>query len=128
MAMAQTMKAHGQADRQYYKLLSGHTIPSIGLGTWRAGEQTCQAVCTALTEVQIMNILFSISLFYSPNYLNYPVDRICDSGEQLLLSFCKAWSLKKKKKKERFRVHYNLLGRPNGPNKVRPSLYGFVGP
>ncbi|OAY69053.1 Aldose reductase [Ananas comosus] len=50
MAMAQTMKAHGQADRQYYKLLSGHTIPSIGLGTWRAGEQTCQAVCTALTE------------------------------------------------------------------------------
>ncbi|KAK9290386.1 hypothetical protein L1049_008555 [Liquidambar formosana] len=33
-----------------FRLLSGHTIPAVGLGTWKSGSEANNAVCTAIVE------------------------------------------------------------------------------
>ncbi|KAG1338083.1 Aldose reductase [Cocos nucifera] len=55
MAQAQQIPAQGQADPRCFKLISGHTIPSVGLGTWRSGPKASDAVFTAITEDWIHN-------------------------------------------------------------------------
>ncbi|XP_008799818.1 aldose reductase-like isoform X1 [Phoenix dactylifera] len=50
MAQAQLIPAQGQADPRCFHLISGHTIPSVGLGTWRSGSKASDAVFTAITE------------------------------------------------------------------------------
>ncbi|XP_066367688.1 aldose reductase isoform X1 [Miscanthus floridulus] len=47
MASAQAM---GQGEQDHFVLKSGHTIPAVGLGTWRAGSDTAHSVQTAITE------------------------------------------------------------------------------
>ncbi|KAJ1263333.1 hypothetical protein BS78_09G176100 [Paspalum vaginatum] len=42
--------AMGQGEQDHFVLKSGHAIPSIGLGTWRAGSDTAHSVQTAITE------------------------------------------------------------------------------
>ncbi|KAK1270320.1 hypothetical protein QJS04_geneDACA005935 [Acorus gramineus] len=48
--MAQEYYVMPQEEAQYFKLLSGHTIPSVGLGTWRSGSQAADAVFTAIVQ------------------------------------------------------------------------------
>lgn len=48
MASAQAV---GQGERGHFVLKSGHTIPAVGLGTWRAGSDTAHSVRTAIAEV-----------------------------------------------------------------------------
>nr|AAD22264.1 aldose reductase ALDRXV4 [Xerophyta viscosa] len=38
------------AKTQSFKLLSGHSIPAVGLGTWKSGDKAGNAVYTAITE------------------------------------------------------------------------------
>lgn len=45
-----TFTAEGQ-NTESFRLLSGHKIPAVGLGTWRSGSQATHAVVTALVEV-----------------------------------------------------------------------------
>lgn len=40
-----------QEKQDHFVLKSGHTIPAVGLGTWRAGSDTAHSVQTAITEV-----------------------------------------------------------------------------
>ena len=47
MASAQAM---GQGEQDHFVLKSGHTIPAVVLGTWRAGSDTAHSVTTAITE------------------------------------------------------------------------------
>ncbi|KAJ3669057.1 hypothetical protein LUZ60_011007 [Juncus effusus] len=47
MAMAQEER---QADEKYITLLSGHKMPSVGLGTWRSGSSASHSVHTAIVE------------------------------------------------------------------------------
>lgn len=51
MASAQAM---GQGEQDHFVLKSGHTIPAVGLGTWRAGSDSAHSVKTAITEVQLL--------------------------------------------------------------------------
>ncbi|XP_052174034.1 aldose reductase [Diospyros lotus] len=48
MAQA-TFSREGEVVKSF-KLLSGHTIPAIGLGTWRSGSQANTAVFTAIVD------------------------------------------------------------------------------
>ncbi|KAL5720889.1 alcohol dehydrogenase (NADP(+)) [Ranunculus cassubicifolius] len=48
--MAQATFTPHDKKTERFKLLSGHRIPAVGLGTWRAGSQTTDAVCTAIVE------------------------------------------------------------------------------
>jgi len=48
MASAKAMM--GQEKQDYFVLKSGHAIPAVGLGTWRAGSDTAHSVQTAITE------------------------------------------------------------------------------
>ncbi|RZB52955.1 Aldose reductase isoform B [Glycine soja] len=48
--MAQVVKPH-EPKTQSFKLLSGHTIPAVGLGTWKSGSQAANSVITAIVEV-----------------------------------------------------------------------------
>lgn len=48
--MAQTVKPH-EPKTKSFDLLSGHSIPAIGLGTWKSGSQAINSVFTAITEV-----------------------------------------------------------------------------
>ncbi|KAL6337555.1 hypothetical protein AAG906_037148 [Vitis piasezkii] len=41
---------------QSCKLISGHSIPAVGLGTWRAGSQASNAVFTAIVEAGYRHI------------------------------------------------------------------------
>ncbi|KAJ3704398.1 hypothetical protein LUZ61_008103 [Rhynchospora tenuis] len=45
----QQQKEHAEAQ-YYFTLLSGHKIPSVGLGTWRSGSFTAKAVFTAIVQ------------------------------------------------------------------------------
>ncbi|XP_072996861.1 aldose reductase [Typha latifolia] len=57
MAMAQATRAPREEGQQhYYKLLSGHTIPSVGLGTWRSGSLASESVHTAITQAGYRHI------------------------------------------------------------------------
>ncbi|KAJ4796025.1 NAD(P)-linked oxidoreductase superfamily protein [Rhynchospora pubera] len=38
------------ADAEYFTLLSGQKIPSVGLGTWRSGSDAANAVSTAIVQ------------------------------------------------------------------------------
>lgn len=50
--MAQEMREpEKHPDAEYFTLLSGHQIPAVGLGTWRAGSDTAKAVFTAIVQV-----------------------------------------------------------------------------
>jgi|APAra0007618328_1042625.scaffolds.fasta_scaffold02263_1 hypothetical protein len=45
-----TFTSEGQ-NMESFRLLSGHKIPAVGLGTWRSGSQAAHAVVTAIVEV-----------------------------------------------------------------------------
>jgi len=44
-----TFTSEGQ-NMESFRLLSGHKIPAVGLGTWRSGSQAAHAVVTAIVE------------------------------------------------------------------------------
>lgn len=43
-------KAMGQGEQDHFVLKSGHAIPAVGLGTWRAGSDAAHSVQIAITE------------------------------------------------------------------------------
>lgn len=46
-------------EEKGFGLLSGHSIPAVGLGTWRAGSQASDSVFTAILEVfMLFSFLF----------------------------------------------------------------------
>ncbi|KAL2330654.1 hypothetical protein Fmac_018235 [Flemingia macrophylla] len=47
--MAQIVKPH-EPKTQSFTLLSGHTVPAVGLGTWKSGSQATNSVFTAIVE------------------------------------------------------------------------------
>ncbi|KAG4922201.1 hypothetical protein AAZX31_18G189200 [Glycine max] len=53
--MAQVVKPH-EPKTQSFKLLSGHTIPAVGLGTWKSGSQAANSVITAIVEAGYRHI------------------------------------------------------------------------
>ncbi|KAI3961886.1 hypothetical protein MKW98_022091 [Papaver atlanticum] len=48
--MAQATLLPEDMKMESFKLLSGHTIPAVGLGTWRSGSQAPDSVFTAIVE------------------------------------------------------------------------------
>ncbi|KAF3794422.1 Aldose reductase [Nymphaea thermarum] len=48
--MAQAAAGHHEMEDKCFRLVSGHTIPAVGLGTWRAGYQAADAVLSAILE------------------------------------------------------------------------------
>lgn len=57
--MAQAVLPH-EPKTQSYKLLSGHTIPAVGLGTWKSGSQATNSVFSAIVEVGSYNGCISL--------------------------------------------------------------------
>jgi len=45
---------------EYFRLMTGHLIPAIGLGTWKSGPQARYSVETAIVEV-LFKQLFLVS-------------------------------------------------------------------
>ncbi|URE48147.1 Aldo/keto reductase family [Musa troglodytarum] len=59
MAQALHDAPSAQGDLRYFKLVSGHSIPSVGLGTWKsASSEASHSVYTAITEVADLFPLF----------------------------------------------------------------------
>ncbi|CAM8950074.1 unnamed protein product [Rhodiola kirilowii] len=56
MAQATTFVEEQQQSPQSFILLTGHTIPAVGLGTWRAGSEAADSVFTAVTEAGYRHI------------------------------------------------------------------------
>lgn len=48
-----------------FRLLSGHTIPAVGLGTWRSGSEVTNSVCTAIVEVLMKPHSTSLDHYYA---------------------------------------------------------------
>uniref|UniRef100_A0A452ZCB0 NADP-dependent oxidoreductase domain-containing protein n=1 Tax=Aegilops tauschii subsp. strangulata TaxID=200361 RepID=A0A452ZCB0_AEGTS len=48
--MASAKATMGQEKQDHFVLKSGHAMPAVGLGTWRAGSDTAHSVQTAITE------------------------------------------------------------------------------
>ncbi|XP_020218568.1 aldose reductase [Cajanus cajan] len=53
--MAQIVKPH-EPKTQSFTLLSGHTVPAVGLGTWKSGSQATNSVFTAIVEAGYRHI------------------------------------------------------------------------
>lgn len=53
--MAQVVLPH-EPKTQSFNLLSGHTIPAVGLGTWKSGSQAVNSVFTAVVEAGYRHI------------------------------------------------------------------------
>ncbi|XAR55776.1 Aldehyde reductase [Bertholletia excelsa] len=50
MAQATLTPAADQVVQVEHRLVSGHTIPAVGLGTWKSGSQVTNSVFTAIVE------------------------------------------------------------------------------
>lgn len=61
--MAQVVLPH-EPKTQSFNLLSGHTIPAVGLGTWKSGSQAVNSVFTAIVEVISMPDCSSLQLLH----------------------------------------------------------------
>jgi len=61
--MAQVVVKRHEPKTQSFTLLSGHTIPAVGLGTWKAGSQAVNSVFTAIVEVITLPGFTFLSLF-----------------------------------------------------------------
>ncbi|XP_028786392.1 aldose reductase-like [Neltuma alba] len=55
-ASDQAIKPHEELNSQFFKLLSGHTIPAVGLGTWKSGSQAVNSVFSAIVEAGYRHI------------------------------------------------------------------------
>ncbi|XP_027353339.1 aldose reductase [Abrus precatorius] len=53
--MAQHIKLHEPKTRSF-TLLSGHSIPAVGLGTWKSGSEATNSVFTAIVEAGYRHI------------------------------------------------------------------------
>ena len=49
--MTQATVTPQDQQAEYFSLLSGHTIPAVGLGTWKSGSKAGESVFTAIAEV-----------------------------------------------------------------------------
>lgn len=49
--MAQSKIDMTNHKAESFKLLSGHAIPAVGLGTWKSGDEAYKSVFTAIVEV-----------------------------------------------------------------------------
>ncbi|KAI3860755.1 hypothetical protein MKW92_026121 [Papaver armeniacum] len=54
--MAQATLLPEDMKMESFKLLSGHTIPAVGLGTWKSGSQAPDSVFTAIVEAGYRHI------------------------------------------------------------------------
>ncbi|KAK6943421.1 NADP-dependent oxidoreductase domain [Dillenia turbinata] len=54
--MAQATFTREGAKIESFKLISGHRIPAVGLGTWRSGSEASNAVFTAIVEAGYRHI------------------------------------------------------------------------
>lgn len=53
-----------EQEERSFKLVSGHSIPAVGLGTWKTGEKASDSVYTAITEVNLfLSSIRNISKF-----------------------------------------------------------------
>lgn len=59
--MAQVTFTHGGEKMETFKLLSGHSIPAVGIGTWKSGSRAEDSVCTAIVEVLFVYNLWILS-------------------------------------------------------------------
>lgn len=55
--MAQATFGHQNLHVESFKLLSGHKIPAVGLGTWKADDEAYKSVFTAVVEVIFHHML-----------------------------------------------------------------------
>ncbi|KAI9116105.1 hypothetical protein K1719_013035 [Acacia pycnantha] len=55
-AREQAIKPHEELMTQSFQLLSGHSIPAVGLGTWKSGSQAVNSVFTAIVEAGYRHI------------------------------------------------------------------------
>ncbi|XP_047152119.1 aldose reductase isoform X1 [Vigna umbellata] len=53
--MTQVVKPH-EPKTQAFTLLSGHTIPAVGLGTWKSGSEAANSVFTAIIDAGYRHI------------------------------------------------------------------------
>jgi len=54
--MAQATVTPQDQQAEYFSLLSGHTIPAVGLGTWKSGSKAGESVFTAIAEAGYRHI------------------------------------------------------------------------
>lgn len=69
--MAQATFTHEGEKMKSFKLLSGHDIPAVGIGTWKCDSQAEHSVSTALIEVPYLSThpcLFILSLVFFFGY------------------------------------------------------------
>lgn len=73
-----------EGKTESFRLLSGHKIPAVGLGTWRSGSQATHAVTTALVEVIFIK---TESTFYFTGFRKF----MCE----IIINFLKIKTMKK---------------------------------
>lgn len=61
--MAQAAFGAQEGHTDSFKLISGHKIPAVGLGTWKAGSEASDSVFTAIVEVHIYLFLNNRTAF-----------------------------------------------------------------
>lgn len=64
--MTQVVKPH-EPKTQAFTLASGHTIPAVGLGTWKSGSEAANSVFTAIIDVLTLPCFHSyvcLSIFW----------------------------------------------------------------
>ncbi|XP_030928097.1 aldose reductase [Quercus lobata] len=54
--MAQATVTPQDQQAEYFSLLSGHTIPAVGFGTWKSGSKAGESVFTAIVEAGYRHI------------------------------------------------------------------------
>lgn len=52
--MAKAARVPLKVETGSFKLWSGHSIPAVGLGTWKSGSQVADAVFTTIVEVGVL--------------------------------------------------------------------------
>jgi aldehyde reductase len=57
--MAQKVMLPHEPKTQSFDLLSGHSIPAIGLGTWKSGSEAINSVKTAIVDVTNFHLCIS---------------------------------------------------------------------
>jgi aldehyde reductase len=60
--MAQKVMLPHEPKTQSFDLLSGHSIPAIGLGTWKSGSEAINSVKTAIVDVTYFHYIGIIIL------------------------------------------------------------------
>ena len=69
--MAQVVVKRHEPKTQSFTLLSGHTIPAVGLGTWKSGSQAANSVITAIVEVITLLSLLRLFIHFMEHLVHF---------------------------------------------------------